>query len=86
MANKLVVMLSYYWLYYCCTVQLDSDLFVGSELTQIVGDVIADPTLPRTADHPCPKCDHKEAVFFQSQAGRADVSITLLNSILGIKY
>jgi hypothetical protein len=24
-----------------------------SELTQIVTDVISDPTLPRTADHPC---------------------------------
>jgi hypothetical protein len=31
-------------------------LFVNfSELTQIVTDVISDPTLPRTADHPC-KC------------------------------
>ena len=44
-----------------------------SELTQIIGDVIADPTLPRTEDHPCPECGHKEAVFFQSQAKRAEV-------------
>ena len=26
-----------------------------SELTQIVTDVVADPTLPRTEDHECPK-------------------------------
>ena len=46
-----------------------------SELTQIIGDVIADPTLPRTEDHPCPECGHREAVFFQSQAKRAEVQI-----------
>lgn len=46
-----------------------------SELTQIVGDVIADPTLPRTEDHPCPQCRGKEAVFFQSQTNRAEVSL-----------
>jgi len=45
------------------------------ELTQIIGDVIADPTLPRTEDHPCNKCGHREAVFFQSQTRRAQVSI-----------
>jgi len=47
------------------------------ELTQIIGDVIADPTLPRTEDHPCPKCGHKEAVFFQSQARRAEEGMRL---------
>ena len=30
-----------------------SIFFFLSELTQIVTDVISDPTLPRTADHPC---------------------------------
>ena len=35
------------------------------ELTNIVADVIGDPTLPRSDDHPCPKCKHREAVFFQ---------------------
>ena len=35
------------------------------ELTNIVADVIGDPTLPRSEDHPCPKCKHREAVFFQ---------------------
>ncbi len=46
-------------------------------MTQIISDVIADPTLPRTEDHPCPKCGHKEAVFFQSQSRRAEVSHTV---------
>lgn len=27
-------------------------------------DVSTDPTLPRTRDIRCPKCDHREAVFF----------------------
>lgn len=45
----------------------------SSELTQIIGDVIADPTLPRTEDHPCPKCAHKESVFFQSHSTKAEV-------------
>ena len=35
------------------------------ELTNIVSDVIGDPTLPRSEEHPCPKCKHREAVFFQ---------------------
>jgi len=48
------------------------------EMTQIIGDVIADPTLPRTEDHPCKKCGHREAVFFQSQTRRAQVSFSLL--------
>lgn len=47
------------------------------ELTQIVGDVIADPTLPRTEDHPCPQCRGKEAVFFQSQTNRAEEGMRL---------
>ncbi|XP_064437505.1 DNA-directed RNA polymerase II subunit RPB9 isoform X2 [Mirounga angustirostris] len=44
------------------------------ELTQIIADVSQDPTLPRTEDHPCQKCGHKEAVFFQSHSARAEVS------------
>ncbi|PKK17303.1 polymerase (RNA) II (DNA directed) polypeptide I, 14.5kDa, partial [Columba livia] len=40
------------------------------ELTQIIADVSQDPTLPRTEDHPCQKCGHKEAVFFQSHSAR----------------
>ena len=37
-----IIILIFYW-------------YVDSELTQIVTDVIADPTLPRTEDHECPK-------------------------------
>ncbi|XP_028409785.1 DNA-directed RNA polymerase II subunit RPB9-like [Dendronephthya gigantea] len=43
-----------------------------NELTQIVADVIADPTLPRTHEHQCPRCGYGEAVFFQSQSSKAD--------------
>ncbi|PAV82946.1 hypothetical protein WR25_17709 [Diploscapter pachys] len=42
------------------------------ELTQIVADVIHDPTLPKTEDHPCKKCGHGLAVFFQAQSRRAE--------------
>ncbi|BDA44701.1 DNA-directed RNA polymerase II subunit RPB9 [Coccomyxa sp. Obi] len=34
------------------------------ERTVILQDVRADPTLPRTKESPCPKCQHNEAVFF----------------------
>ena len=43
-----------------------------NEMTMIVADVVADPTLPRTTDIVCPKCGHNEAVFFQSQSSKAD--------------
>ncbi|XP_065057270.1 DNA-directed RNA polymerase II subunit RPB9-like [Rhopilema esculentum] len=43
-----------------------------NELTQIIADVVADPTLPRTQEHTCPMCGHNEAVFFQSQSSKAD--------------
>lgn len=39
---------------------------IFSELKYISPEVIHDPTLPTTADHPCPKCESREAVFFQS--------------------
>ncbi|ESN97204.1 hypothetical protein HELRODRAFT_157577 [Helobdella robusta] len=75
-------------LYSCrnCDFQMDADnpcIYVNKiqhevdELTQIIGDVIADPTLPRTEDHPCQKCEHKEAVFFQSQTRRAEEGMRL---------
>lgn len=48
-----------------------------SELTHIVADVISDPTLPRTEEHPCPKCNHREAVFFQAQTRRAEEEMRL---------
>ncbi|XP_059806969.1 DNA-directed RNA polymerase II subunit RPB9 isoform X1 [Hypanus sabinus] len=47
------------------------------ELTQIIADVAQDPTLPRTEDHPCLKCGHKEAVFFQSHSARAEDAMRL---------
>lgn len=47
------------------------------ELTQIVSDVIVDPTLPRTSDHPCPRCDNRQAVFFQAHTNQSDDKMTL---------
>ena len=49
------------------------------ELTQIVSDVISDPTLSRRRDnsHPCPSCGHTEAVFFQANSAQSDDKMTL---------
>jgi DNA-directed RNA polymerase II subunit RPB9 len=47
------------------------------ELTQIVSDVISDPTLPKSRDQSCPKCGHNEAVFFQSRSSQTDDKMTL---------
>merc|ERR1712029_701389 len=47
------------------------------ELTNIVADVIGDPTLPRSEDHPCPKCKHREAVFFQAESRKAEDDMRL---------
>ncbi|XP_063678381.1 DNA-directed RNA polymerase II subunit RPB9-like [Bolinopsis microptera] len=47
------------------------------ELQNIVGDVITDPTLPRTQDHPCPRCSQCLAVFFQAQSSIADQGMRL---------
>ena len=35
------------------------------ERTQVLQDVAADPTLPRTKTVRCAVCNHPEAVFFQ---------------------
>lgn len=35
------------------------------ERTQVLQDVAADPTLPRTKSVRCAQCNHGEAVFFQ---------------------
>uniref|UniRef100_UPI0035902ED3 DNA-directed RNA polymerase II subunit RPB9-like n=1 Tax=Myxine glutinosa TaxID=7769 RepID=UPI0035902ED3 len=75
-------------LYTCriCHYQEESDnscIFVNKrthevdELKQINADVAQDPTLPRTAVHPCPKCRHKEAVFFQSHGAKSQDSMRL---------
>merc|ERR1712241_186140 len=47
------------------------------EITNIVADVIGAPTLPRSEDHPCPKCKHREAVFFQAESRRANEDMRL---------
>ena len=47
------------------------------ELTQIVSDVISDPTLPRTSEHPCPRCHRTPAVFFQAHSRQCDDKMTL---------
>ncbi|XP_008796106.1 DNA-directed RNA polymerases II, IV and V subunit 9A-like [Phoenix dactylifera] len=46
------------------------------ERTQILQDVANDPTLPRTKDVRCVKCDHPEAVFFQASS-RGEEGMTL---------
>ncbi|VDN60529.1 unnamed protein product [Dracunculus medinensis] len=51
------------------------------ELTQIVSDVVHDPTLPKTEDHPCPVCKGRFAVFFQAQSRRAEPKA--LTQVLG---
>jgi len=38
----------------------------AAEKTVVVTDVRADATLPRTRDVICPKCSHREAVFFST--------------------
>jgi DNA-directed RNA polymerase II subunit RPB9 len=36
----------------------------AAETTTIIQDVRTDPTLPRSSDVRCPRCEHNEAVFF----------------------
>lgn len=47
---------------YCVYVS-ETTTFSAADKTQVVQDVIADPTLPRTKDVRCPNCNHNEAVF-----------------------
>ncbi|KAK9992128.1 hypothetical protein SO802_027113 [Lithocarpus litseifolius] len=46
------------------------------ERTQVLQDVTADPTLPRTKAVRCTQCNHGEAVFFQATA-RGEEGMTL---------
>ncbi|KAI6694746.1 DNA-directed RNA polymerases II, IV and V subunit 9A [Syzygium oleosum] len=46
------------------------------ERTQVLQDVAADPTLPRTKSVRCAQCNHGEAVFFQATA-RGEEGMTL---------
>ncbi|KAK5983527.1 TFIIS-type domain-containing protein [Trichostrongylus colubriformis] len=52
------------------------------ELTQICADVVHDPTLPKTEDHPCPKCGGTQAVFFQAQTRRAEDMFRITSSFV----
>ncbi len=65
------------WVNDKCSLYMYDPRLLYSELTQIVAEVVADPTLPRTEDHPCPRCRHKESVFFQSQTNRAEEGMRL---------
>eukprot|EP00897_Mesotaenium_endlicherianum_P000700 jgi/Mesen1/10630/ME000894S10206 len=48
----------------------------ADERTQVLQDVTADPTLPRTKAVRCAKCQHGEAVFFQATS-RGEEGMTL---------
>ncbi|CAA2989153.1 DNA-directed RNA polymerases II, IV and V subunit 9A [Olea europaea subsp. europaea] len=48
----------------------------AGERTQVLQDVAADPTLPRTKAVRCSNCGHGEAVFFQATA-RGEEGMTL---------
>merc|ERR1712045_1107677 len=48
-----------------------------NEMANICTDVIQDPTMPRSDDHPCPRCRHREAVFFQSDTKKAAADMRL---------
>ena len=49
----------------------------SDEKTLIIQDVQADPTLPRTQRR-CPKCEHPEAIFLQSQNWSQDAGVMLV--------
>ncbi|KAI3631183.1 hypothetical protein MIR68_010673 [Amoeboaphelidium protococcarum] len=49
----------------------------GDQMQQLISDVAKDPTLPRTRDVQCPRCEQKEVVYFQTRARRADATMTL---------
>ena len=48
-----------------------------NEITNINTDVTQDPTMPRSEDHPCPRCRHRESVFFQSDTKKAAADMRL---------
>ena len=48
-----------------------------NELANINTDVIEDPAMPRSYDHPCPMCHRREAVFFQSDSVKAEDEMKL---------
>ncbi|KAJ8444930.1 hypothetical protein Cgig2_029124 [Carnegiea gigantea] len=52
----------------------------AGERTQVLQDVAADPTLPRTKSVRCANCNHGEAVFFQSSQCRRQVPLLIILS------
>ncbi|KAJ1960663.1 DNA-directed RNA polymerase II core subunit rpb9 [Dipsacomyces acuminosporus] len=52
-------------------------IHIPSEQTMVITDLSSDPTLPRTNQIPCPKCQYEEAVYFQSQSRHPDTRMTL---------
>eukprot|EP00091_Calanus_sinicus_P005806 TRINITY_DN16311_c0_g1_i1.p1 TRINITY_DN16311_c0_g1~~TRINITY_DN16311_c0_g1_i1.p1 ORF type:complete len:140 (-),score=6.08 TRINITY_DN16311_c0_g1_i1:44-463(-) len=48
-----------------------------NEISNIIIDVVQDPTMPRSEDHPCPRCRHRESVFFQSDTKKAAAEMRL---------
>ena len=60
-----------------CCIYVNKIMHEVDEITNIVTDVVGDPTLPRSEDHPCPKCRHREAVFFQSDTVKAAAEMRL---------
>ena len=49
----------------------------ADEMSLIEDDVISDPALPISREHPCVKCCNREAVFFQSQSRKAEEGMKL---------
>ena len=49
-------------------VYLNKIMYEVNQLTNINTDIIADPTLPRSNNQPCPKCHQTRVVYFQSDA------------------
>ncbi|GAB6025142.1 DNA-directed RNA polymerase II subunit RPB9 [Chamberlinius hualienensis] len=59
-----------------CCVYINKVQKEVDELTQVHSDIAKDPTLPRS-DHPCPKCGHKQSVFFQAYSRRSEEEMGL---------
>mmetsp|Transcript_16720 Transcript_16720/g.27659 ORF Transcript_16720/g.27659 Transcript_16720/m.27659 type:complete len:116 (-) Transcript_16720:132-479(-) len=54
--------------------------------TTVIADLSADPTLPRTKDVRCAKCDHREAVYITSVSKRADEGMKQFFICTACKY
>ena len=47
------------------------------EMAHIPSEVVCDPALPRTNTHECPRCEERDAVFFQGECSNAERSMRL---------